>query len=101
MSLQDILTALRQWLTEVEVSVRVQRDTPEGLWVFLETEHALAELVAAEPEMAPYRFVSFTVLDTRLDVDSTPLFCYYDDASSTAADILHQLNRGMKCIRAL
>ena len=76
MKLTDVLTALRQWLGHVELPAQVLTDSPDGLRVIFETENALAELLAGEGAYAPYRFVAFTVLDTRLDLDAGPVFCF-------------------------
>ena len=95
MKLTDVLTALRQWLGHVELPAQVLTDSPDGLRVIFETENAMAELLAGEGAYAPYRFVAFTVLDTRLDLDVGPVFCYYDHESHTIGDILRALDRGL------
>ena len=95
MNLTEILDALRQWLTGVDVPARVLTDRADALRVIFETENGLAELLAGEGACAPYRFVSFTVLDLRLDPHAEPVFSFCDDASHTAAEILRALDRGM------
>lgn len=101
MKLTDVLTALRAWLAGVGIPYRVEKDSPDGLWVVLDTDRALAELIVSEPDFAPYRFVSFTVLDPRLDVTAEPVFLFYDDTSHTIDDILRELDRGLEVIRSL
>ena len=44
MEFSEVLTAVREWLGRVTVPAQINRDTDEGLWVFLESENALAEL---------------------------------------------------------
>ena len=95
MNLTEILDALRRWLTGVNVPARVLTDRADALRVIFETENGLAELLAGEGACAPYRFVSFTVLDIRLDPHAEPVFSFCDDASHTAAEILRALDRGM------
>ena len=95
MNLTEILDALRRWLTGVDVPARVLTDRADALRVIFETENGLAELLAGEGACAPYRFVSFTVLDIRLDPHAEPVFSFCDDASHTAAEILRELDRGM------
>ena len=101
MNLTDVLAALREWMDCVTVPVQVQKDSPDGLRVIFETENALAELIAGEPDCAPYRFVSFHVLDTRLDLHAGPVFCFYDDDSHSVADILRELERGLAIFNTL
>ena len=101
MVLTNVLTALRQWLSGVTISAQVQTDSADRLWVIFETENALAELIAREPDCGPYRFVSFTVLDKRLDLYAEPVFCFYDDESHTITDILRELDRGLTIFSTL
>ena len=95
MKLSEVLTALRRWLAGVELPAQVQRDSDDSLWVIFESGNALAELIAGDGSYAPYRFVSFTVLDTRRDTMAEPVYCFYDDESHTIDDILRELDRGM------
>ena len=101
MKFSEVLTALRRWLAGAELPAQVQRDSDDGLWVIFETEYALAELIAGEEAYAPYRFASFTVLDTRRDAAAEPVFCFYDDKSYTIGDILRELDRGVGYIAGL
>ena len=95
MNLTEILDALRRWLTGVNVPARVLTDRADALRVIFETENGLAELLAGEGACAPYRFVSFTVLDLRQDPHAEPVFSFCDDASHTVPEILRALDRGM------
>ena len=73
MEFTQALTAVREWLGCVTVPAKINRNTDEGLWVFFESENALAELIVGSDACAPWRFVSMTVLDTRLDPTRTIL----------------------------
>ena len=101
MNLTEILQALRQWLAGLDVPARVLTDRADALRVIFETETGLAELLAGAGASAPYRFVSFTVLDPRQDPHAEPVFSFCDDASHTAAEILRALDRGMEMLGAL
>ena len=101
MDFSEALTAVREWLGRVTVPAQVQRDTDEGLWVFFESENALAELIVAEGDFTPYRFVSMTVLDTRLPPQAGPVFTLWGRVDHTIADILRELDRGMEVFGAL
>lgn len=96
MNLSDILLELRRWLETIRIPSQILTDTDRGLRVIFETENALAELIAGEGECAPYRFVSFTVLDLRLDLRAEPVFCFHDNDTHTAEDILRELARGIR-----
>ena len=101
MEFSEALTAVREWLGCVTVPAQVQRDTDEGLWVFFESENALAELTVGSDPCAPWRFVSMTVLDTRLDPHAGPVFSFWGNGDHTVSDILRELDRGMERFGAL
>ena len=101
MEFTEILTAVREWLAHVPLPTQIQRDTDAGLWAYIETENALAELIVGKDDCAPWRFVSMTVLDTRLDPHAEPAYCFRDNESHTVPDILRALDRGMEMIGAL
>lgn len=101
MNLADVLTTLRQWLSGVPVPAQVLTDIGCGFRVVFETENALAELIAGDGAYAPYRFVSFVVVDVRQDVTAEPVFCFYDEESHSIGDILRELDRGLAIITAL
>ena len=101
MDFSEALTAVREWLGRVTVPAQVQRDTDEGLWVFFESENALAELTVGNDPCAPWRFVSMTVLDTRLDPHAAPVFTFWGREDHTVSDILRELDRAMEIFGAL
>jgi len=101
MDLKTILTALRHWLPGVPLPAQVLTDRDDALRVIFETENTLAELIASDGAYTPCRFVSFTVLDTRLDLPAEPVFCFYDNDSHTVEDILRALDRGMAHIAGM
>ena len=101
MEFSEALTAVREWLGCVTVPAQINRDTDEGLWVFFESENALAELTVGSDACAPWRFVSMTVLDTRLDPHAAPVFTFWGNGDHTSPDILRELDRGMERFGAL
>ena len=101
MEFSAALTAVREWLGRVTVPAQINRDTDEGLWVFFESENALAELIVAEGDFTPYRFVSMTVLDTRLDPHAAPVFSFWGNGDHTVSDILRELDRALEIFGAL
>ena len=101
MEFTQALTAVREWLGRVTVPAQVQRDTDEGLWVFFESENALTELIVGNDPCAPWRFVSMTVLDTRLDPHAAPVFSFWGNGDHTVSDILRELDRALEIFGAL
>ena len=101
MEFSEALTAVREWLGLVTVPAQVQRDSADGLWVFFESENALAELTVGNDPCAPWRFVSMTVLDTRLPPQAGPVFTFWGREDHTITDILRALDRGMEVFGAL
>lgn len=99
--LSEILSAVREWLHRAQLPAEILMDRVDALRVVFETENALAELTVAEPICAPCRFVAFLVLDTRLDVKAEPVYCFYDDETSTIDDILQALDRGVAWVRSI
>ena len=69
--------------------------------MFFESENALAELTVGNDPCAPWRFVSMTVLDTRLDPHAAPVFTFWGREDHTVSDILRALDRGMEVFGAL
>ena len=96
MTLSDILPELRRWLENINLSAQVLTDTDDALRVIFETESAVAELIAGDGAYAPYRFVSFAVLDMQEELNAAPVFCYYDNEHSTMDDILCGLKLGLR-----
>ena len=101
MDLTEILKELHQWLESVHIPAEILTDSTKTLRVIFETENALAELLAGNGEYAPYRFISFTVLDPSQDSNAEPVFRFCDDDSHTINDILLELNRGMAVMETL
>ena len=101
MEFSQALTAVREWLGRVTVPAQVQRDTDEGLWVFFESENALTELIVGNDPCAPWRFVSMTVLDTRLPPQAGPVFSFWGNGDHTIPDILRELDRALEIFGAL
>ena len=94
----DVLQAVRQWIDMAAcrqgLGTDVVRCDDAGLRVFFESTDKVGELIVAQADFAPYRFVSFQVLDT----DEKPVFCYYDSECSTITEILGKLDEGLQMI---
>ena len=99
--LPQILSAVRQWLLRIDLPGEILTDREDTLRVIFETGNALAELIVADSGSAPYRFVSFQVLDTRLDPTDAPVFTFHDSETSTIGDILRELDHGIAFVQTL
>ena len=93
---EGVMAACRGWLGTVGGKPEVVLDSAEALRVRFETEFHLAELLVHRAEWAPYRYVSFQVLDVRLPLDQGPVYCFFDGAESTIGEILAGLDAGMR-----
>ena len=101
MMLSQILSTVRNWLRQTCLPAQVLTDREDSLRVILETENAMAELIVAQADFAPYRFVSFQILDIRRELRDGPVFCYYDNEGSTIDEILRELDRGAARLRTM
>ena len=97
----EIITTVRDWLHRIDLPTEVLTDREDSLRVIFETEKALAELIVAGTDFAPCRFVSFAVLDPRLDLNAAPVFCFYDDETCSLEDILRALDQGVQTIKSM
>ena len=96
---ESTMRAVREWALRVPLSPEVLRDDPAGLRVIWETKTHLAELIVCRGQFAPYRFVSFQILDLRREVDQSPVYSYSDGEDSTMDGILTALDRGVELIK--
>ena len=96
---ESTLRTVREWALRIPLSPEVLRDDPDGLRIIRETKTHVAELIVSRGEFAPYRFVSFQVLDLRREVDQSPVYIYFDGEDSTTDEILTALDRGFELIK--
>lgn len=96
---ESTLRTVREWARRVPLSPEVLRDDPDGLRIIWETGIHLAELIVSRGEFAPYRFVSFQILDLRRDMDQASVYIYFDGEDSTMDEILTALDRGIELIK--
>ena len=100
----DVRKAVLAWLESTKskcgsrVIVETALNSDSFLNVFFEASNRIAKLTVAEAGFAPYRYVSFCVADAKQDVNSNPIFCYYDSESSTIPEIIHCLDIGISLL---
>ena len=96
---ESTLRTVREWALRVSLSPEVLRDDPDGLRIIWETGTHLAELIVSQGEYAPYRFVSFQILDLLREPDQALVYSYFDSEDSTMDEILTALDRGIELIK--
>lgn len=96
---ESTLRYLREWARRFPLSPEVLRDDPDGLRIIWETGTHLAELIVSRGEYAPYRFVSFQILDLLREPDQALVYSYFDSENSTMDEILTALDRGIELIK--
>ena len=96
---ESTLRTVREWARRIPLAPEVLRDDPGGLRIIWETKTHLAELIVCRDEYAPYRFVSFQILDLRREPDQASVYSYFDREDSTTDEILTALDRGMELIK--
>ena len=99
---ETIMKTAHKWIEQIQekymykIKVDIEKDEIDCFHVFIETINAISELIVSKPDFAPYRWVSFQVMDVRRSVDSLPEFSYYDKPSDTVEEIINQLNAGIE-----
>jgi len=96
---ESTLRAVREWAFRVPLSPEVLWDDPDGLRIIWETSTHLAELIVSRGEYAPYRFVSFQILDIRQEMDQALVYGYFDSEDSTTDETLTALDRGIELMK--
>lgn len=101
MDFDKVLNAIHKWFNNIKVNysskiiIEIIQDNDLMLHVFFETETRISELIVNQPYFAPYRYVSFIVMDIKQELPE-PVFCYYDNNSCTIDDIINKLNSGIE-----
>ena len=96
---ESTLRTVREWARRVPISPEILRDDPDGLRIIWETGIHLAELIVSRGEFAPYRFVSFQILDILREPDQALVYSYFDGDDSTMDEILTALDWGIELIK--
>lgn len=77
------------------IKIEELENTSEQLYLILHFPKCLAALVVAEPDCAPYRYVSFEVGDI-VNGSYEMVYSWYDNENDSIFDILEQLNKGIE-----
>ena len=100
----EIYSSVKRWLQEIslkyqgKVKITVKNDSPGHFGADVDTDRCFGELIVSEGGFRPYRYVSFTVLDSRADTAQQPVFVYFDSEKDTPGDVLRGLDKGIAFI---
>lgn len=98
---KEIIT---QWIKNEEESfknksilIEIIKNTEDCLYVILNFGKCMAAIVVAEPDFAPYRFVSFEAVDI-VDGNHRMVHAWYDEEGDTIEDIIKNLNNAIDIV---
>lgn len=94
-----ILSSVREWAGLVPFPAVILRGDGSGLRIIWETKDHLTELIVCRGEFVPYRYVSFLILDARLEADQEPVYSWQDREDSSPEEILGALDRGIAMMK--
>ena len=90
-----------QWIKDNEekfisknIVLEIVENNNERLYVILNFGACMAAIVVAEPDYAPYRFVSFEVVAME-NGNSTLLYTWYDQEGNTIEEIIKNLDKSI------
>lgn len=91
-----------QWIKDKEdilknVMIEIIKNNDECLYVILDFGECMAAIVVAEPDFAPYRFVSFEAGALVNGVHKT-VYSWYDKDGTTIEEIINNLNNAIDVV---
>ena len=94
---------IKNWLNNViknynnKLKFEIIKDDEEVYRAIIECNGCISELLVGILDgMAPYRYVSFTILDTRIDnVNNSLIYWYYDSEYSSVTEIIDKISQGL------
>lgn len=91
----EAIDAVRAWFKRQD-GTEVREDSRDRLWAFFDRSHCMAELLVCRAESAPFRYVSFQVVDVRAPKRSAPVYVFYDGPDSVPSQILAGVEEGIR-----
>lgn len=95
---EAVIRAVRGWV-DAQTGFERKRDTEGSLWATLDTEHHLVELQVHRAECAPYRYVSFQVVDVRRPLGQELVYVFHDKDGDPVEQIIEGLEQGLEGVR--
>lgn len=90
-----------QWIKDNEekfksknIVIEIVENNKERLYVILNFGECMAAIVVAEPDFAPYRFVSFEVAAMENGISTMP-YSWYDEEGNTIEEIIKNLDKAI------
>lgn len=90
-----------QWIKDNEekfksknIVIEIVENNKERLYVILNFGEYMAAIVVAEPDFAPYRFVSFEVAAMENGISTVP-YSWYDEEGNTIEEIVKNLDKAI------
>ena len=91
----EVLAGIRRWIAEKQqefsagITVRHITEGENVLRVLIKTSLRIAELLVSDDnDFAPYRWISFQILNLQGEMTETPSFCYFDSPRDSLNEIL-------------
>jgi hypothetical protein len=99
-----IKEAVTQWIKDDDekfksknIILEIVENNKERLYVILNFGECMAAIVVAEPDFAPYRFVSFEAAAMKNDIMTMP-YSWYDEEGNTIEEIIKNLDKAIDIV---
>lgn len=100
---KEIKNYIKNWFNNIiknynnKLKFKIIRDDQEAYIANIECNRCISELLVCIPDgMAPYRYVSFTIFDMRVDnVNNSLIYWYYDSEYSSVTEIIDKISQGL------
>jgi hypothetical protein len=91
-----------QWIKDKEdilknVIIEIIENTDDRLYVILNFSECMAAIVVAEPDFAPYRFVSFEA-GAIVNGNHNIVHAWYDEDGTTIDEVIKNLNNAIDVV---
>jgi len=100
-SFVKVKEVVTQWIKDNEeefesknIVIEIVENNKERLYVILSFGECMAAIVVAEPDFAPYRFVSFEVAAMENGIPTMP-YSWYDEEGNTIEEIIKNLDKAI------
>ena len=100
-SFVKVKEVVTQWIKDNEerfknqnIVIEIVENDKERLYVILNFGECMAAIVVAEPDFAPYRFVSFEVAAMENGISKMP-YSWYDEEGNTMEEIIKNLDKAI------
>lgn len=100
-SFVKVKEVVTQWIKDNEekfksenIVIEIVENNMERLYVILNFGECMAAIVVAEPDFAPYRFISFEVAAVENGISTMP-YSWYDEEGNTIEEIIRNLDKAV------